>query len=264
MHSPQTRRATRMPLCFLVSFVLHAGLLAAGAFVIVDAAGGGGGGGQDGDEVTAFAIRVRVPGAEPGMTAQVESATPREELQPEIGAPPAPAVVEKPPPTVEEPVASLERAERPASPDGALSSEATGSSDAEAEASRTAVTEAASPGSGGGSGSGHGGGKGTQAGESADGPGPAVPSTPPVLVFGPKPDYPLLSVRHGEEGAVLCALRVGADGRVENVEIVRSSGHPRLDRSATDALRRWAFEPARQDGRALAARVLRQVVFRLE
>ena len=59
-------------------------------------------------------------------------------------------------------------------------------------------------------------------------------------------------------------MRVRAAGRVESVEILRSSGHPRLDQAAIDALSRWTFEPARSDGAATTARVVHQVAFRLE
>jgi protein TonB len=83
-------------------------------------------------------------------------------------------------------------------------------------------------------------------------------------VSDPSPDYPQASVRRGEEGSVLCAMRVGQNGRVEDVEILRSSGHPGLDRAACESLRRWVFEPAREDGKAVTARVLHQVVFRLD
>jgi protein TonB len=83
-------------------------------------------------------------------------------------------------------------------------------------------------------------------------------------VLDPSPDYPLASIRRGEEGKVLCAMRVGLDGRVQDVEILHSSGHPDLDRAACETLRRWVFEPAREDGKAVSARILHQVVFRLD
>ena len=59
-------------------------------------------------------------------------------------------------------------------------------------------------------------------------------------------------------------LLAESDVLLEDVEILRSSGHPGLDRAAREALRRWLFEPAREDGQAVAARVLHQVVFRLD
>lgn len=44
--------------------------------------------------------------------------------------------------------------------------------------------------------------------------------------------YPLPARRLGQEGVVLLAVRVEADGRLEGVEVKRSSGHPLLDREA--------------------------------
>ena len=63
------------------------------------------------------------------------------------------------------------------------------------------------------------------------------------------PTYPVLSRRRGEEGTVTVAVRVSADGRVEEVKVVRSSGRSRLDRAAVAAVRRARFIPAREKGR---------------
>jgi protein TonB len=133
-----------------------------------------------------------------------------------------------------------------------------------AKSSGTAVPEQGSSGSGGGAGSGAGTGIGTHAGAGADGPGPATRASPATLVFGPKPEYPASSILRGEVGTVLCTIQIGADGRVTDVAITRSSGHERLDRSAVDALRRWIFEPAKADDRAIPSRFVHQVVFRLD
>lgn len=85
-----------------------------------------------------------------------------------------------------------------------------------------------------------------------------------VLVFGPRPEYPELSVRRGEEGQVLCSIHIDASGSVTRVDVIRSSGSARLDRAAQDALAKWRFLPARKDGRAVACRVPHAVTFRLE
>lgn len=79
----------------------------------------------------------------------------------------------------------------------------------------------------------------------------------------PDPPYPALSVRFGEAGTVRCRLLVDATGRVERVEIVRSSGHRRLDESARKTLATWRFEPATTDGRPHATTVEHDVEFRL-
>jgi protein TonB len=60
-------------------------------------------------------------------------------------------------------------------------------------------------------------------------------------------------------------MRITAQGRVENVQIVRSAGHQDLDESAMEAVRRWRFEPARRHGEAVAEdAVLLPVVFQLQ
>lgn len=79
----------------------------------------------------------------------------------------------------------------------------------------------------------------------------------------PPPKYPRQSVRAGEEGTVRCRLHVSARGAVEAVDVVQSSGHPRLDHAAVDALGRWRLSPRRIDGRPVPATILHQVTFRL-
>lgn len=84
---------------------------------------------------------------------------------------------------------------------------------------------------------------------------------PPRLAYHPPPIYPAVAVARGWSGRVLLRLTVGADGRVERVELAESSGHEVLDASALAAVERWRFEPARQAGRAVALTVLLPVVF---
>jgi ergothioneine biosynthesis protein EgtB len=79
----------------------------------------------------------------------------------------------------------------------------------------------------------------------------------------PPPDYPAESRRRGEEGVVRLLLRVGAEGQVEQAEVVASSGHPALDRAAVAAARRWRFRPASQAGLPVAATLATAVHFRL-
>jgi TonB family protein len=60
--------------------------------------------------------------------------------------------------------------------------------------------------------------------------------------------YPDLARRSGLEGKVLLGLLIGLDGRVEAVDIDKSSGYQVLDNSAADAMRNARFTPALQDG----------------
>jgi protein TonB len=77
------------------------------------------------------------------------------------------------------------------------------------------------------------------------------------------PDYPAESRRRGEEGVVRLRLHVSAEGRVEQADVLASSGHPTLDRAALAAARRWRFRPANQAGVPVAATLATAVHFRL-
>lgn len=87
-------------------------------------------------------------------------------------------------------------------------------------------------------------------------PAPTVASTPP-------PAYPRLSRRLGEEGRVWLKVLVTPEGAAGVVEIHESSGHARLDLAACQTVRHWRFDPARQEGRTLAAWVLIPMTFSL-
>ena len=85
-----------------------------------------------------------------------------------------------------------------------------------------------------------------------------------LFVSAPKPSYPRMSLRRGEEGTVLCRLHIDARGAVERVEVVESSGFPRLDSAAVETLSTWSFEPARAAGVAVSTSLLHAVTFRLQ
>ena len=63
-----------------------------------------------------------------------------------------------------------------------------------------------------------------------------------------KPNYPANAARNGETGTVTLALLVGADGRVTNSKIQKSSGSRDLDRAAVTALSMCQFKPAMNNG----------------
>ena len=79
----------------------------------------------------------------------------------------------------------------------------------------------------------------------------------------PKPAYPPISRRLGEEGKVLLRVLVTADGSPEKIELRASSGFHRLDHAAQEAVARWRFVPARRGEQAVTAWVVVPIVFSL-
>ena len=103
---------------------------------------------------------------------------------------------------------------------------------------------------------------------------PPHPSLPPMpravtrdlvatVVAAEPPRYPLAARRAHEQGIVVLAVRVGIDGRVEEVRVERSSGSERLDTAALSAVRRWRWSPTLVDGQAVVVSGLVEIPFKL-
>ena len=103
-------------------------------------------------------------------------------------------------------------------------------------------------------------------------PQPAPPVPPSITqprfdadyLSTPAPTYPPLSRRMGEEGKVVLRVHVEPNGRPAQIEIKTSSGSPRLDNAAQDAVWRWKFVPARRGDEAISAWVLVPITFNLK
>jgi protein TonB len=80
----------------------------------------------------------------------------------------------------------------------------------------------------------------------------------------PKPSYPRVSKRMGEQGEVRLKVQVGATGDVLMVELVKSSGFERLDEAALAAVKNWKFKPAKQGDEPVSSWVEVPVKFILE
>lgn len=102
---------------------------------------------------------------------------------------------------------------------------------------------------------------------------PAVAAAParqtaPVFdaayLHNPRPGYPRMSRRLGEQGLVELRVRVTHDGRAAEVKLQRSSGSARLDGAAQEAVRRWRFVPARRGNVTVEAWVVVPIEFKLE
>ena len=78
------------------------------------------------------------------------------------------------------------------------------------------------------------------------------------------PPYPRAAGARRQQGAVLARMHVDATGQVVQVEVLKSSGAPILDRAAHDALAKWHFTPALRDGEPVADVVDLNINFRLD
>ena len=115
-------------------------------------------------------------------------------------------------------------------------------------------------GTGTGSGSGNGSGNGAGSGE-----GRGVPVKPPRLLREVAPVYPASARNSGATGVVTVRILVGADGNVEDVTVVGSSGNAAMDNSVVAAVNKWRFSPAKDKyGQNARCRVTRAVSFNLK
>jgi len=117
-------------------------------------------------------------------------------------------------------------------------------------------------------------------------PAPAAPATPPVAaapaigrqtmeISAPKnvshlecnigkPDYPALSRRRGETGTAYVRFVVGLTGKLEDIELKKSSGFSRLDDAALAAVHASACKPYLENGQPIRAAYNQPFAFSLD
>lgn len=78
------------------------------------------------------------------------------------------------------------------------------------------------------------------------------------------PIYPAASRRAGEEGVVTFRVLVNERGLPGEVQVLQSSGFPKLDQAAADALRKWRFQAANNGSGPVASFTTVKVRFRLD
>jgi protein TonB len=100
---------------------------------------------------------------------------------------------------------------------------------------------------------------------------PAAPAAPPSIiqggdlgtqmVAGKPPRYPIDSRRKKEQGTVVLTLVLGTDGAVESLTVSQSSGFPRLDNAARDAVKGWRWKPTIRGGQPVRVRGVVEIPF---
>ncbi|MDP2419326.1 MAG: energy transducer TonB [Gallionella sp.] len=93
---------------------------------------------------------------------------------------------------------------------------------------------------------------------------PAAPPTPPAparvelpssnadYLNNPRPPYPPLSKRLGEQGRVVVRVFIEANGTATQAEVRSSSGYDRLDQTALQTVLKWRYAPGKRNGVAEA------------
>jgi len=85
---------------------------------------------------------------------------------------------------------------------------------------------------------------------------------PRLMTGNPSPQYPAAALRAGIGGTVMVRAELDASGQPIDVDVVRRSGNRDLDRAAVQAVRKWRFEPALRNGKAVASTVQVPVDFK--
>ena len=75
-----------------------------------------------------------------------------------------------------------------------------------------------------------------------------LPSSDADYLQNPKPAYPPMSKRIGEQGKVVVRVLIGVDGVAQKAEIRTSSGFDRLDQAALATSLRWRYVPGKRGG----------------
>ena len=91
-----------------------------------------------------------------------------------------------------------------------------------------------------------------------------LPSSDADYLSNPKPTYPAMSKRLGEQGKVVVKVLIGADGLPQKSELRQSSGFDRLDDAALATVMKWRYVPGKRDGIAEAMWFNVPITFRLE
>lgn len=102
-------------------------------------------------------------------------------------------------------------------------------------------------GSGSGSGGGHGAGHGKGVGNGSDDGIAVAPKIPPRVISTVAPYYPSALKDAGVSGRAVVRGVIDIDGRVESLELLKSTGNSILDDNAMNAFRKWRFTPAKND-----------------
>jgi len=88
----------------------------------------------------------------------------------------------------------------------------------------------------------------------------AVDITPAKLVKRVTPVAPL-GVSMKTSGFVLVKFQIGEDGHVSDIDVVESKPSGVFDAAAQNAVKKWVYEPRKENGVAVASQAQARLVF---
>ncbi len=84
----------------------------------------------------------------------------------------------------------------------------------------------------------------------------------PKLIYDPEPEYSEEARKAKYQGTCVLSVVVGPDGLAHDIKVTNTLGLG-LDEKAIEAVRKWRFDPATKDGKAVNVLISVQVNFRL-
>jgi protein TonB len=86
---------------------------------------------------------------------------------------------------------------------------------------------------------------------------------PPVPVRTVAPEYPRDMRSQGINGLVMVKCTIDEKGDVSEANVIKSSNQ-NFDQYATDAVKKWKFKPARENGNPISVKVTIPIKFVIE
>ena len=87
-------------------------------------------------------------------------------------------------------------------------------------------------------------------------------ATPPRATFSPSPEYSSEARSAHYQGVCVLSLIVETNGHASHIRVASSLGMG-LDEKAIEAVKRWKFKPAMQNGKPIPVQVAVEVAFHL-
>ncbi|RLD60356.1 MAG: hypothetical protein DRJ01_09800 [Bacteroidetes bacterium] len=88
---------------------------------------------------------------------------------------------------------------------------------------------------------------------------------PPVVLQRIQPEYPEIVKKAGIEGTIWLDAEVKKDGTVGKVEVKKNNtGSDLLAKASVEAMKKWKFEPAKKDGKAITCWIAFPVTFSIK